>query len=409
MRKIKYFIFICAFFILISCQKKSPTETPPVNNTHPQVDIPWPSLADSPWPMFHHDPQSTGRSQYSGPKMGEIKWKFKPGGAIQSAITIGSDSTIYFSTCYEGENQSSFLYALNTNGTLKWKLQLKLAPEAQPLIVADGTIFIATEKLYAVNPDGSLKGSASLGNVISPFLNIGIDGILYLVVDRQLVAINQQFDIIWKICQNNGFMVLNFPFSPDGKVLYVFNYLDSLYYTALCAIEASNGEILWTFPTEDVNTQLKVIPPTADSDGNIYFGAYGSLSNKSGFYAINDKGEKMWKYSSNPTSEPVIDSYGRIYFPETFHLISIDLLGNLMWKIESELYQTTAICNKDNIIYLCSPEHINAFSENGDLLWQIPFVGNVTRISPPAIGEDNTLYVGTFNAPMFESWFYAIK
>lgn len=30
----------------------------------PQYDIVWESLADSPWPMFHHDPQSTGRSKY---------------------------------------------------------------------------------------------------------------------------------------------------------------------------------------------------------------------------------------------------------------------------------------------------------------------------------------------------------
>ena len=408
MNKLNYIMLISVLLLLLSCHKKSPSE-PPNENIHPQVDIPWPSLADSPWPMFHHDPQSTGRSQYYGPKKGEIKWKFKTGGAIYSAITIGSDSTIYFGSCYEGKNQDSFLYALYPNGILKWKLKLGLGPESQPLIAADGTIFIAGKELYSINPDGSLKQKVNLGNAISPFLNIGLDGTLYLVVDQHLIAINQQFGILWKIYQNNGFIVHNFPFSPDGKVLYVFNYLDSLYHFALFAIEANTGEIRWTFPIDDIITQLQIIPPSVDSDGNIYFGAHGGLSDKSGFYAVNDKGEKIWFYSSNPTSEPAIDSNGRIYFQENFGIISIDLLGNLRWKKESEIHFTASICDRDNTLYFCTPKYVYAYSENGDLVWQIPLEGNITRISPPAIGKDNTMYVGTFNSPLSDSWFYAIQ
>jgi hypothetical protein len=33
-----------------------------------QVDIPWPSLADSPWPTTRGDAQATGRSKYIGPR-----------------------------------------------------------------------------------------------------------------------------------------------------------------------------------------------------------------------------------------------------------------------------------------------------------------------------------------------------
>jgi hypothetical protein len=32
--------------------------------TQQQTDIPWPTLANSDWPMIKHDPQLTGRSPY---------------------------------------------------------------------------------------------------------------------------------------------------------------------------------------------------------------------------------------------------------------------------------------------------------------------------------------------------------
>ena len=84
------------FFLLTGCSKE-PTKTE--DTPSPQEHIPWPSLADSPWTMFHHDPQSTGRSQYVGPQIGNVKWEFSfhPGHA-QGSVAIGLDSSIYFAS-----------------------------------------------------------------------------------------------------------------------------------------------------------------------------------------------------------------------------------------------------------------------------------------------------------------------
>ena len=62
---LKFLVFFL-IFVLISC-KETPREPEKKEDISSQVDIPWPSLADTPWPMFHHDPQSTGRSKYAGP------------------------------------------------------------------------------------------------------------------------------------------------------------------------------------------------------------------------------------------------------------------------------------------------------------------------------------------------------
>ena len=148
MKKSIIFLSFISLLLITTCHKKSPTETPTVNNIHPQANIPWPSLADSPWPMYHHDPQSTGRSQYKGPRQGKIKWTFKPDSSafIWPGIIIGPDSTVYFSTIYEKTRQGkkSFLYALNPDGALKWKYQFNDCnfSDYAPLIVTDGTIFL---------------------------------------------------------------------------------------------------------------------------------------------------------------------------------------------------------------------------------------------------------------------------
>ena len=69
-------------------------------------------LADSPWPMVLHDPQHTGRSPYNGPSIPALKWSYATGGGV-SIPSIAPDGTVYIA--------SKGLYALTTNGILKWR------------------------------------------------------------------------------------------------------------------------------------------------------------------------------------------------------------------------------------------------------------------------------------------------
>ena len=52
--------------------------------------------ADTPWPMFRHDLQHTGRSPYVSAQKPTIKWTFKTEGPVTTSPAIGSDGTIYF-------------------------------------------------------------------------------------------------------------------------------------------------------------------------------------------------------------------------------------------------------------------------------------------------------------------------
>ena len=68
------------------------------------------------WWMFHHDPQHTGRSPFTGPSTPLLEWKYATGSGIESSPAMGVDGTIYVGS-YDNN-----LYALNpTDGSLKWE------------------------------------------------------------------------------------------------------------------------------------------------------------------------------------------------------------------------------------------------------------------------------------------------
>ena len=59
-------LILFANLLLLTACEDEVIQSPPKPPGY-QEDIPWPSLADSPWPMNHHDPQSSGRSKFIGP------------------------------------------------------------------------------------------------------------------------------------------------------------------------------------------------------------------------------------------------------------------------------------------------------------------------------------------------------
>ncbi len=424
MKKSKLMILIFFLTMIFSCQRQKNPITPPIGgHIHPQVDIPWPSLAKSPWPMFHHDPQSTGRSPYRGPGKGRIKWTFKSGGTIYSAVVIGADGTIYFPFYNGSKKEFSGLVALNPDGTLKWKRIILLPPEAQPLVSADGTLFVAGGKsfqynwftqLIAIRPDGTIKGRYDFSFELS-LPTMGIDGTIYVTADNtekgELYAVGQDGNIIWKMMPPHFFGFQNIPISPDGGTLYLFDKMKGTnIISSLCAI-GTDGQLKWSYFLGGKQT-YDDYSPLIDSDGNIYFGTglgNSGITNSRGFYALSPQGKLRWKFPGITGPEPTMDRDGNLTFNigGMGKLTSVDFAGNLRWQKESrESLQSSFISDRDGSIYLASRRYITAYDKNGDVIWKLPFDVNVTDVACPAIGRDGTLYVGTSG---LNSKLYAIE
>ena len=100
---------------------------------------------------------------------GVIAWKYQTGGSINfSSPAIDINGIVYIGS-YDG-----YLYAFDTqtinpdNGSTwvpKWKFKTKGAIKSSPAIAPDGTIIFgcADGNIYALNPDGSLKWKTPIG------------------------------------------------------------------------------------------------------------------------------------------------------------------------------------------------------------------------------------------------------
>jgi hypothetical protein len=113
----------------------------------------------SPWPRFRRDLQGTGLSPVdTSTILGLItKWTYTTETFVLSSPAIGSDGTVYVG--------ADKLYAINPAGTLKWSYPTgKTFPS--PAIGSDGTVYVGASNamVYAVNPDGTLKWSFTTGD-----------------------------------------------------------------------------------------------------------------------------------------------------------------------------------------------------------------------------------------------------
>ena len=371
-----------------------------------QHDIPWPSLADSPWPMSHHDPQNTGRSKNNGSLIGDIEWQLNIPG-INSAVgftdfVLGEDSTIYFGSSYENVNgeQMSYLYAVSINGNIKWKFALNHPfVDTAPLVASNGTVYIGSgdKYFYAIDLNGQLKWKYGADeSIFLSGINIDKSGNIYFISNSgKLISLDNQGNFRWQLLPDGGLKASSesgITFSPDGKTIYAPGHV-GFGSKSLYAI-SHEGNILWSFGTD-----VYIIQPLVDSEGNIYF-EYSNPNDSLfyGFLSLYPSGLKRWVY---PTSAgfvlPTMDKNGNIYFAKGSGIVSLDYHGNFRWNFNlNGLIPTTALCcdNSGNIYY-ASTDFI-AINNDGTLKYTLPI--SDFNFSSPAIGFDR-IYLGSVNNP----------
>ena len=139
--KISTYIFSISLLFLSCKDDTNPIKTDPPN-PYAQKDIDWPSLQKAPWPMYRHDPQLTGRSQFVGPTKGVIVDTIRTSGtASLSAISIDNSGTLYCSITGGDTN----LVALSPQGVPFWGLTLSLLkPFNTPTILSENSIIHAS-------------------------------------------------------------------------------------------------------------------------------------------------------------------------------------------------------------------------------------------------------------------------
>jgi hypothetical protein len=259
-----------------------------------QTSIDWPSLADSPWPMFMHDPQLTGRSHLSGPREGSIDTVYTPGGELYSNPSIDSEDNILFISNTGFPIGDSYLISINDSSIKNWDMNLGNGwSVGTPLITSDYYLYLSavnnnTGYLFKSDLSGNIVWTYSLGsfsNETNGSVNISKDGNLVFVAGfgGSLYAVKKDGNLEWNYVVKSGITIGNPAMSIDGEQIYFVSNEPALYCVSL------NGDSLWKRILHE-NSEVSTINPCVDSDGNIYVYSGENL------YSFSSEGYLRWQY-----------------------------------------------------------------------------------------------------------------
>jgi len=389
-------ISIVAFY---SCKEK--VTNPPVTALPEgyQQDVPWPSLADSPWPMNHHDPQNTGRAKISGPVAGLLDWEIS-NYYTHTGISIGQDSSLFITT-----SGLAFLHALNNNGSLKWTFNLNaIETSTTPLIDKDNTVYVCAlwpGQLFAVNSEGKLKWKYLITKTIATqSVSIGLDGMIYLLAEDELISIKPNGELNWKIANLplvGGFSYLTF--STKGDFIYLIGTRP-----ALIAIDINKKEIGWEFKNSYDGKDVLV-----DANDNIYLLAYSDSINANNptLFSLNKAGKLRWNFNhnniklNNYCGNPTMDKNGNFYFAYDT-LYSVDYNGQLRWKMAMNgQVESPLISDINNNLFVTVGNNsmfreVRSINVSGSINWSLPIENTQLVGFSAAIGYNSRLYVPSF-------------
>ncbi|MCI0551745.1 MAG: PQQ-binding-like beta-propeller repeat protein [Anaerolineae bacterium] len=353
--------FLCGVLFLLACSHEMPVE----KNGESQLPQ---------WPMFGKNLRHTSNAAdpveyYPGPKNGKIVWTVDFGFSEECFTTpsIGPSGTIYMATTPVSvmADTIGFIYAINPNGTIKWRFKTKRGNFADGAVGLDGTYYIGSRDrfFYAIEKDGNLKWKREFP--LSSF-------------QANRPAITLSGDVIVSVS------------------------------TAIIALNERTGETLWSYElpgTSDLGVSL-------DVHGNIYAGTTNSI------LALSPGGKKRWEFSNSSTAYDIVIAYdGTIFFTVLYDslLYALNPTGDIRFtfNMQGSLGHVPAISRDGSIIILNSQGNLYRLDNTGHLLQTIEmrrllgtndfFISN----NNPIIDQDGTIYLSV--ASTVKDNFYAVS
>jgi outer membrane protein assembly factor BamB len=337
--------------------------------------------------------------------------------SLVSSPAIGTDGTIYVGS-YDRN-----LYAINPDGSIKWKYTTKGDVESSPAIGKDETIYVGSSdnNLYAINSDGTLKWSFMTEGDVSSSPAIGAGGTIYVGSnDKKLYAINANGTMKWSFIAYDGDSSYGGKTSPaigvDGTIYYNTGYFNSHFYAL-----NPDGTVKWFYDFSSNTTSTSVgdfsSSPAISSNGTIYVGRSSSSSYKPFLYGFDSDGNLIGdiaSYGSYSTTSPAIGSDGTVYIGIETRIFSYELYA-INPENSFDFKWSTRLCKfsgdpasigspgigYDGMIYIGN-KYFTTISPDGSI--KNEFEGNGPFYSSPVIAPDGTIYAGTTNG-----YFYAFS
>jgi len=300
-------------------------------------------------------------------------WTWIEDGRVENRIfALSLDNTVKWTTeieyafgCTVAENGISYfgsgsyrLYALDSEGSIKWAFRAGGEAVRTPTIGLNNTIYFTSSdnKLYAVNPDNTLKWTWNFGETkrVITDLAIGTDGTTYFSSDNTLYAIYDNGDratLRWSFSAHDD--IYTSPSVGDDGTIYIGSKDGNFY-----ALNPGNGDVKWVFEAGDVDSSAAIA-----ADGTIYFAASEDVWDK-WLYALNPDGTLKWrrKIGLLLPSDPIVDANGTVYIVSGDSLYAINPDNTLKWsyRFGEGVPIGSPVIGSDGVIYFAATKTLYA-------------------------------------------------
>lgn len=182
---------------------------------------------------------------------GTLIWKFSAGGAVTSSTRVGADGSLYFG-CLDG-----YFYAVNPDGSLKWKKNLGEEIWSSPALLEGGkVVFIGSmaedsANVFALDGQtGEIIWKYKTGGPVfsSPAVSHDNKAVFFCSFDANCYAFNTEGRQLWVFEGDSAFQSSPAVSRNDGTI-FVGSSEGIIY-----AVDSSNGQLKWT--REGENTEI---------------------------------------------------------------------------------------------------------------------------------------------------------
>ena len=311
----------------------------------------------------------------------------------KNSMSVSDDGNVVYATAYGYSDDPCALYAYNaSDGSNIWSADEGTVFDAGEQFRygcittgKSGTIYIGTTNgnIYAINSDGSLKWKKEPDNkddIISTVVSDKDENIYFTNRDMWTYSYDINGNLRWSTNVNMGisagYICSCPPISESKGVIYISGKGNDDSSNRLVAINISDGSIIWEKNLTDKCEQGGV---TLGEDGTLFLGGEGDNY----FRAYNpDNGEVLWQYEANGgiQAAAAIDNDGFLYFGDMsgfFHVVDGKTGENVWSPIDlGGSIESSAAMGPDGKVYIAVTKSDNS--------------GELYCLKTDAIGVGNT-------------------
>lgn len=317
-------------------------------SAQPQIIVPGGHL----WASERHDAQGTRWTNVQGPDNPLIQWGFNDPDGFSGGPVVSADGTIYVASV------AGRLFALNPDASIKWQAALSDVPVGTPALGPEGQIYVALSSggLSAYNAMGQKEWDfiPSSGRPATSGPVVSSSGVIYYTRVERVQAVQPDGQPLWYAFAKDDYVETQPSLSAGESFLYL---LDT-------PLAAENGlpVVLDGLPVEDLQFTLPAF--FTGGDGKSYLRTshtvYGWRSTTEG---VKIDPPVTWQYEGQvlvPPYEQGVTPDGHFwlfYTGDTFdtRIIWIDAGGRLLSNVRPADRQSRLVAiDRRKTVYYCS-------------------------------------------------------